>query len=135
MLPVARAASWSPARSQNGLHNIYSGTAGCGGKGLGLPPLAACAFGRGAGGAGASLKSPWEPFLGPECWVLLGGTQAQTGCHAYREIGWMEWVGDRFLSLPPTSPAGWELMAARRRELPSRLIALSVSYKNVLVIY
>lgn len=39
----------------------------------------------------------------------------------------MEGVGGCLLSPPPTSLAGWEL--------PSRLVALSISYKNVLVIY
>lgn len=42
-------------------------------------------------------------------------------------VGGMVWVGDGLLSPPPTSLAGWEL--------PSRLVALSISYKNVLVMY
>lgn len=45
----------------------------------------------------------------------------------HRESVGMEWVGDHLVSPPPTSLAGWEL--------PSRLVALSISYKNVLVIY
>lgn len=50
----------------------------------------------------------------------------QRGCKALVSGG-MEWVEDLLVSPPPASPAGWEL--------PSRLVALSVSYKSVLVIY
>ena len=73
---------------------------------------------------------PWPGVLG----APGGHLGRKEGCNAYRESGWMERVGDSFLSPPPMSPAGWELMAARRSELPSRLVALSVSYKNVLEI-
>lgn len=65
----------------------------------------------------------------------LGATWVKMGCKAERERGGMERVGDRFLSPPPTSSRGWELVAARRREQPSRLVAPSVSYKNALVTY
>lgn len=83
-------------------------------------------LGGGAGGAGPSLPNLQDPCLGPEFWMHLGSTWCKGGVK-HRESGGMEGVGGCLLSPPPTSLAGWEL--------PSRLVALSISYKNVLVIY
>lgn len=85
-----------------------------------------CCFGGGAGGAGPSLPKLQDPCLVLEVWIHLGSTWCKGGAKHRESVG-MEWVGDRLVSSPPTSLAGCEP--------PSRLVALSISYKNVLVIY
>jgi len=133
LLPVARAASWSPARSQRGLHNIYFGTAGCGGKGLGPRTLAAGAFAARAAGAGASVQSPQEPLFGPE---HLGGIRAQMRCNADRE--WVDGAGWGLFSVASTHELGRvgadgckAERAAKQSNFPEHFLQKHVSHTDL----
>lgn len=80
-------------------------------------------LGGGAGGAGPSLPNPQDLCLGLELWMHLGSTWCKGRGVVHRDNEGWSVLGTVCCRLHPP-PC-----------LPSRLVVLSISYKNVLVIH